>query len=259
MRLPFASILACITFAGTAFGQVPSPSPHNEFLLFFQNSSFTDPSRTDHRTVSAEYYYAADPRLKLFGSAIFSRKFDNNDRAAGLGVYFSPDRENSLYGFLAVGFSPRVIPKIDLTAEYTHLLADRLAGIIGYRTVSFTSESVQMLIPGLTFYEVPRWTFTPKVFVAKLSSDSEMKATLFLHVTYDLSESVMPELYYSVGSEAYRAGSVDYLASSHAWGITIGGKVSLSTAFRVRVHYQHVVRVGLFEENGVDAALSFLW
>jgi YaiO family outer membrane protein len=259
MRVLLASALVGILLAGTAPGQSASFSPDNELLLFFQNSSFTDPARTDHRTFEVDYYYRADPKLKVFGSATFARKFGSDDKGAGLGAYFLPDRQNSFYGCLAIGFSPRVIPKTDLTVEYTRLLGERLAGIIGYRIVSFTSENVQMLIPGLTLYEIPRWTFTPKVFISKLSADSKIQATGFLHVTCDLSESVMPELYYSVGSEAYRAGSVDYISSQHAWGVAVGGKIKLGEAFVVRVHYQHVVRVGYFEENGLDAALSFLW
>lgn len=259
MKLRLASTLVCIGLAGTAHGQSASSSPDNELLLFFQNSSFTSPSRTDHRTFELDYYYRADTKLKLFGSATFARKFDSDDRGAGLGAYFLPNRENSFYGYLAIGFSPRVIPKTDLTVEYTRLLGDRLAGIIGYRTVSFTSDNVQMLIPGFTVYEIQRWTFTPKVFISRLSSDSKVQATAYLHITYDFSESVTPELYYSVGSEAYRAGSLDFISSQHAWGVTAGGKFKLSEAFVVRVHYQHVVRAGFFEENGVDTALSFLW
>jgi YaiO family outer membrane protein len=259
MRLLLASALVCISLSGTAPGQSASSPPDNELLLFFQNSSFTDPTRTDHRTFELDYYYRADSKLKLFGSATFARKFDSDDRGAGLGAYFIPDRQNSFYGYLALGFSPRVIPKADLTVEYTRLLGERFAGIIGYRVVSFTSENVQMLIPGLTFYEIQRWTFTPKVFISRLSSDSRVQATAFLHVTCELSESAMPELYYSVGSEAYRAGSVDYISSQHAWGVTVGGKIKLSGAFVLRLHYQHVVRAGFFEENGVDATLSFLW
>lgn len=259
MKLRLASTLVCIGLAGTAHGQSASSSPDNELLLFFQNSSFTSPSRTDHRTFELDYYYRADTKLKLFGSATFARKFDSDDRGAGLGAYFLPNRENSFYGYLAIGFSPRVIPKTDLTVEYTRLLGDRLAGIIGYRTVSFTSDNVQMLIPGFTVYEIQRWTFTPKVFISRLSSDSKVQATAYLHITYDFSESVTAELYYSVGSEAYRAGSLDFISSQHAWGVTAGGKFKLSEAFVVRVHYQHVVRAGFFEENGVDTALSFLW
>jgi YaiO family outer membrane protein len=259
MKPLFAWTLVGLSLAGTARGQPTSFSPDNELLLFLQNSSFTSPSRTDHRILEVDYYYRADPKLKLFGTATFSRKFDTDDRGAGLGAYFLPDRQNSFYGYLAIGFSPRVIPKTDLTVEYTRLLGERLAGIIGYRIVSFTSDNVQMLIPGLTVYELSRWTFTPKVFISRLSSDSKLQVTAFLHITYDLSELVMPELYYSVGSEAYRAGSLDYISSQHAWGVTVGGKCMLSGAFAMRVHYQHVIRAGFFEENGVDAALSFFW
>jgi YaiO family outer membrane protein len=246
-------------FASTVSAQIDSLSPKNEFLMFFQNSSFTDPSRTHHITLTAQYYYSPSRRFRIFGDFSSYRKFDQDDRSAGLGMYLLADRKNSFYGFLALGFSPKIIPKVDLTAEYTRLLADRLAGIIEYRTMAFTSESVQMLVPGLTVYEIPRWTFTPKVFLAKLSSASDIRSTFFLHVAHDLSERVSPELYYAVGSESYRAGSLDYLASQHSWGITIGSKITCTESLRLRLHYQHIVRAGYFEENGVDAALSYLW
>jgi len=260
MRMLSTANFLLLFFASTVSAQTDSLSPKNEFLIYFQNSSFTEPTRTDHRTLTTQYYYSPSRRFKVFGDFSLSRKFDQDDRSAGLGMYLLPDRKNSFYGFLALGFSPKIVPKVDLTAEYTRLLTDKLAGIVGYRTMAFaSSESVQMLVPGFTVYELQRWTLTPKIFLAKLSSASDIRTTFFLHVTHDLSESVMPELFYTVGSESYRAGSLDYIASEHAWGITIGSKINCSETLRLRFHYQHIVRAGFFEENGVDAALSYLW
>ncbi len=259
MKIAFALVLAAAIVSGTAPAQTESSTPAHEFLLFTQQSGFTEPHRSAHRVVSAEYYVTAGPKLKLFGTGALSRRFDENDLSAGLGAYFRSDSGQMVYGSLTVGFSPVVIPRTDLTLEYTRLLARRLAGFLGYRTASFTGETVHMLIPGMTLYQLERWTFTPKVFLARLASEATVHATLFLHVSFEITDRLMPELYYTVGSESYRAEALDYLASQHAWGITAGAKVQISERLRLRAHYQHVVRTGAFEENALDAALSFLW
>ncbi len=259
MKIFFHLVFTAGVAAGAASAQTESPPPSNELLLFTQHSGFTDPRRSAHRMYSAEYYMTASPELKLFGAVSLSRRFDQNDRSAGLGAYYLPDRKQTVYGFLAFGFSPAVIPRADLNLEYTHLLSPRLAGILGYRTASFTGETVHMLIPGMTLYQLDRWTFTPKVFIARLASDPAVHATFFLHTTVDASEMFMPEFYYAVGSESYRVETLDNISSKHSWGITVGAKIRFSDRLRLRAHYQHMVRTGAFEENGVDAAFSFLW
>jgi YaiO family outer membrane protein len=259
MRHFLALLLAAAGAASIASAQATSSPPVHELLLFTQQCGFTDPERSPHRIFTAEYYHAPSAALKLFGDLTVSRRFDESDRSAGIGAYVRPDDVRTLYGFLAVGFSPRVIPRADLSLELTQLLSSRLAGILGYRMASYSSETVHMLIPGLTLYQLDRWTFTPKLFLARLASDPEVRVTFFLHATCDLSERLMGELYYAVGSESYRAGALEYLAGQHAWGITIGAKIQISEHVRVRPHYQHTVRCGTFQENAVDAAISFLW
>lgn len=259
MKISLALVLAAAIVSGAAPAQTESSTPAHELLLFTQHSGFTEPHRAAHRIVSAEYYVTVGPELKLFGTGGLSRRFGENDLSAGLGAYFRLDSSQMVYGSLTVGFSPVVIPRTDLHIEYTRLLAQRLAGLLGYRTASFTGETVHMLIPGMTLYQLERWTFTSKVFLARLASEATLRGTLFLHVTFDLTDRLMPELYYAVGSESYRANALDYLAGQHSWGITAGAKVRISERLRLRAHYQHVVRTGAFEENAVDAALSFLW
>jgi len=257
-RLP-PSLLVAWMAAGIASAQTDSSLSANELLLFSQHSGFTDPQRSAHRTASVQYYHAPNANLKVFGDVTLSRRFDENDQSAGLGAYLHPGENDWLYVFAAVGFSPTIIPRLDLNLEYTRLFANRLAGLLGYRLASFTGESVHMLVPGITLYEIPRWTITPKVFLARLSSDATLRATFFLHLTFDLSECLMPELYYAVGSESYRAGALDYLAGRHSWALTVGARIQLSHHLRLRAHYQHVMRTGAFEENALDAAISVLW
>jgi YaiO family outer membrane protein len=258
MRRPIFLLLAAGIATGIASAQ-SGASPTTELLLFTQHSGFTDPQRSAHRTLTVQYYHALNPGLKLFGDLTLSRRFDEADRSAGLGAYLHPGENDWLYGFVAVGFSPSVIPRLDATLEYTRLLADRLTASLGYRIASFSAETVHMFVPAVTLYVIPRWTITPRVFLARLSSDATVRATFLLHLTFDLSESVMPELYYAVGSESYRTGALEYFAGRHSWDITLGTKVQLSEHLRLRVHVQHEVRIGAFEENAVDAALSLLW
>lgn len=259
MKISLLLLLAAGIAAGSTSAQTESPPLSNELLFFTQHSGFTDPRRSAHRVYTAEYYVTASPELKLFGAVSLSRRFDQNDRSAGLGAYYLPERGQTIYGFLAFGFSPTVIPRTDLTLEYTRLLSLRLAGSIGYRTASFAGETVHMLIPGMTLYQLDRWTFTPKVFLARLASDPAMHATFLLHTSFDASQTFIPEFYYAVGSESYRVETLDYISSQHSWGITVGAKIRFSDRLALRVHYQHTVRIGAFQENGVDAALSLLW
>lgn len=257
---PLRVLCALLSLVSTwALSQETQPQPRNEVLLYGQHSGFTDANRSPHSVATLQYYRTISPAVKMFADASATRRFDRTDASAGIGAYYIADPSNSFYGFIAAGFDPVVIPRADVTVEYTRLLLPRLAGSIGYRGLAFAEETVHMAIPGITVYAIPRWTFTGKLFCARLRTDAQLRATFLLHTTFEIDERWMPELYYTVGSEAYRATSLDLVASQHSWSLSIGGKVRLSESLRLRIHAMHGVRGGAFEENGIDCALSVLW
>ena len=258
------TILRCLVplfFLSVSLGlaQEAQPALRNEILLFGEYSGFTDPGRSAHRIGTLQYYRTLSPGVKVFADVTATRRFDRTDGSAGAGAYYIPDQSNSFYGFLAAGFNPEVVPKIDVSLEYTRLIIPRLTASIGYRGLAFSGETVHMAIPGVTVYAIPRWTLTGKVFCARLRTDARLRATFLFHAGYDIDETWMPEVYYTLGSEAFRATSLDLVASQHAWSLTVGGKVQLSDNLRLRLHAMHGVRAGAFEENGLDCAFSFLW
>jgi YaiO family outer membrane protein len=233
--------------------------PRNELIVFGLNGGFADYPRRADRTLSFHYYYAASPSVKLFAEAGMHRRFEANDQSAGAGVYFNLDRENFFYAYGSVGINAEQIPIVDVTGEYTRLVVPRVTAGVGYRYVHFTDETVHMALPSFSLYTFPRWTMTSRFYISYLQSTADVRLSYLLQVYYDVSESFVPLIWYSVGSEAYRGGTVEDVRSAYSWAIGAGAKATLSRWLRLRLGYEYLYRIGVYHQHTLTLAFSVLW
>ena len=245
--------------ASEVMADEPVRGPRNELIVFGLNGSFSDYPRSADRTLSLQYYYAASPATKVFVEAGMHRRFDANDQTVGGGFYYNLDRQNSFYGYALAGINADQIPLVDITGEYVRLIIPRVTAGVGYRYVRFTDETVHMVLPSFTLYTFPRWTLTSRFYVSYLQSTADVRLAYLLQVYYDVSEKFIPMLWYSVGSEAYRGGTVDEVRSAYSWSIGGGGKLDLSQSLRLRFGYEYLYRIGVYSQHTLTLAFSVLW
>jgi YaiO family outer membrane protein len=254
-------VMACAgaMIAAEARADQPVRGLRNELIVFGLNGSFDDYPRSADRTLSLQYYYTASPSAKIFVEAGTHRRFEANDQSVGGGFYYNLDRQNSFYGYGMVGINADQIPLVDITGEYTRLLVPRVTAGIGYRYARFKDETVHMALPSFTLYTFPRWTLASRFYLSYIQSTGDVRFSYLLRVSYDVSERFVPMLWYSVGSEAYRGGTIDEVRSAYSWSLGAGGKFELNRWLRLRFGYEYLYRIEVFHQHTLTVSFSVLW
>lgn len=80
-----------------------------------------------------------------------------------------------------------------------------------------------------------------------------------VRASYEGWDDVVPYVFYSVGTEAYRGVTLDNIEASHSWSLTGGAKLVATSHIIVRVNYQYLNRIGKFRESSFDVGLGYLW
>ena len=255
------SLIALALVAGVPArlaAQEESPK-QNEAMVSLVHGSFGTYPRSDDRIISLQYYHSVSPEVKAFGEFGYWSRFDLSDQPFGGGIYWKADAKNFLYCYGLFALNPAVVSNADMIVEYTRVLFTAFTGSLAYRAMIFPGETVHILIPSVTVYSLPRWTITLRSYLSRLASVPDLKNTLLVQVTYDWTDRFASLLTMTAGSETYRAGSIQDFSSAKSWSVSAGIRVQIGESVRLRVGYEYLKRIGMFEEHSLLLTPSFLW
>lgn len=236
-----------------------SPKALNQVFLRYQNESFDVKGRSDFRTFEAQGYRTFRNDLTVFVQFDAYRRFDQNDQSVGAGVYYVPAVQQSLYGYVLVSPDPKVTSNVDASLEYEYGFSTPSSVFLGYRLLTFKTETAHIVSPGFMWRPTPLFELRPRIFLTRAVVGKTTSYAYLVRASYEGWSSIEPYLYYSVGNEAYRAVTLDNVESSHSWSLTFGAKLEATRQIVVRANYQYLNRIGQFREMSFDIGLGFLW
>jgi YaiO family outer membrane protein len=251
MKTPWSLLL--IFVSATAIAQT------NEVILLGQYGAYEPSRNSPDRVAGLEIYRVLTPAWKVFAGGVVQRRFGVLDRSLGAGAYFTPNRRNSFYANLQVGFSPVVLPGADVSMEYTRVLRRALSGSIAYRYMGFRDASVQIVSTSASVYALSGWVFTTKLFLSTLAGSRTRTGSLLAQVWFEPSQSWSPGISYAVGNEAYRAGAVADITTASSWSTAVSGRFRLSENVKLRLTFEHLNRIGAYRLNTLFTSISFGW
>jgi YaiO family outer membrane protein len=258
-RLTYLIALALAAGCPARLAAQEEPPKRNEAMVSLVHGSFGSYPRSDDRIVSFQYYHSVSPELKAFGEVGYWSRYDLSDQPFGGGFYWKANEKDYLYCYGLFAVNPAVVSNADMTAEYTRVLFTAFTGSLAYRVMIFPGETVHILIPSVTVYSIPRWTITLRSYLSRLASVPDLENTLLLQVTYDWTDRFASLLTMTAGSETYRAGSIQDFSSAKSWSVSAGIRVQIGESIRLRLGYEYLKRIGMFEEHSLLLTPSFLW
>lgn len=242
-----------IVASASAFAQ------SNEVILLGQYGGYDPDVHPGDRLLGMEFYAKVSPAWKVFAGGVIQQRFGEQDRSLGAGAYFIPDRQNSFFANLQIGFSPVVIPGADISVEYTRALGQVMTASLLYRYMGFHDATVHIVAPSTTLYAFPGWLLTVKVFLSNLVGSNTLTGSFLAQVWYEPSETWSPGISYAVGNESYRAGSLADVTTAASWSTSVGGKFRVSDSVRLRLSLEHVNRIGAYQLNTLFLAVTYGW
>jgi YaiO family outer membrane protein len=236
-----------------------TPAPQNQIYAKFQNEAFDVQGRSDHRTISVQYYRSVLSGLTAYAEFDAYHRFDQNDQSVGLGAYYTINSKQSLFGYALVSLDPKVTSALDLLVEYSHRLQARVSGTLAYRLIDFKSETVHIIAPGFSWNAFEGLSVNPKMYVSRTVITKTTSYAFAVQMLYEQIGRLTPFVYYAVGNEAYRGVTLDNVESSDSWSLTVGARYVITNWLAVRANYQYLNRIGNFRENSLDVGLGYYW
>jgi YaiO family outer membrane protein len=235
-----------------------TPRPKNQVFVGFQNENFDVAYRTDHRAFTAQYYRTLRSDLTLYAEFAQYRRFDQDEHSIGLGAYYSPGSDQSLYGYVLLSPSAKVVARTDASIEYTHELGRLLSAFIDYRLLAFENETANIVSPGVVWTIPSSFELKPRMFISRTIRPRATSYAFSIQGTYTGWEGFTPYFFYAVGNEAYLL-EIDQVELSYSWSLTFGCKFPIGKQIVVRANCQYLNRIGQFHANTVDVGVGYSW
>lgn len=216
-------------------------SAENELQIQFSSESFGPPLNQNHTIFTVDYYRELSSNWKPYVHVSRIRKFDVAETQAGGGIYGMLSYENSVFGQILLSPSATVIPRFDVSGEFSEVLMRRLQGTLGFRFLSFKSGQVLVLSPGAAVYVNERFWITGKLYVAR-TSNGESSLAFLASTAYRLSPDITMRFTGFGGDESFRATTIDEIVAFQSRGVLAGTKIRLNPRFGIDAYYQYTSR-----------------
>jgi len=229
----------------------------NEVQILGSYESFVESGYSNHFIGGVEYYYSVSAATKMYLHASTVSKFGETDVRLGGGVYHSLTHSMALWAYVLMSPDAAVAPKFDALADIT-ISPSWWELILGYRYMRFGGADIHTLVPGLSVYVLYGLWGTARGYFSQSTSAGNSRSGTFT-IYYKPHPLTTIRIGIFGGNEAFRATSIEEIASYDATGFYLSAKRRLTKLLAIDGTYQYSRRKPGSNSHALTVTLSLLF